>query len=277
MLGTKQQRQEATQESRRHDHLWKGLAHHPSPEFASFTIFPATAGGGSWSLSFAKRFMDVGVSLVVLAAGFLPGILLYVLIRASSRGPGFFRQRRVGYRGRLFTLYKFRTMEVSNDGTGPGVTRDGDPRVTLIGKLLRKLKMDELPQFYNVLRGEMSLVGPRPKLPKYAARTDTFYQPGITGFATLVFRGEEQILKHVSPEDLDGFYERRIKPLKARADFQYMKRATFFSDLRILFLTVFASLVPSAGRRKYVRVRHWSVLGARRKTRRNSLLNTEFE
>lgn len=277
MLGTKQQRQEATQESRRHEHMWKELAHHPSPEFAPFTILPATAGSGSWSLSFAKRFMDVGVSLVVLAAGFLPGILLYILIRASSRGPGFFRQRRVGYRGRLFTLYKFRTMEVSNDGTGPGVTRDGDPRVTLIGKLLRKLKMDELPQFYNVLRGEMSLVGPRPKLPKYAARTDTFYQPGITGFATLVFRGEEQILKHVSPEDLDGFYERRIKPLKARADFQYMKRATFFSDLRILFLTVIASLVPSASRRKYVWVRHWSVPGARRKTRRNSLLNTEFE
>lgn len=277
MLGTKQQRQEATQESRRHEQMWKGLTHHPSPEFASFTIIPATAGGGSWSLSSAKRFMDVGVSLVVLAAGFLPGILLYVLIRASSRGPGFFRQRRVGYRGRLFTLYKFRTMEVSNDGTGPGVTRAGDPRVTLIGKLLRKLKLDELPQFYNVLRGEMSLVGPRPKLPKYAARTDTFYQPGITGFATLVFRGEEQILRHVSPEDLDGFYERRIKPLKARADFQYMKRATFFSDLRILFLTVFASLVPSASGRKSVRVRHWSVLVARRKPRRNSLLNTEFE
>ncbi len=277
MLGTKQQRQEATQESRRHKYIGNEVAHRYSPQFDPFTIPLATAGSGSWSLSFAKRFMDVGVSLVVLAVGFLPGILLYALIRASSRGPGFFRQQRVGYRGRPFTLYKFRTMEVTNDGAGPGVTRDGDPRVTVIGKLLRKLKMDELPQFYNVLRGEMSLVGPRPKLSKYAARTDTFYPPGITGFATLVFRGEEQILKHVSPEDLDGFYERRIKPLKARADFQYMKRATFFSDMRILFLTAFASLVPSASRRKYSRVRHWSALVAGRKARRNSLLNIEFE
>ncbi len=221
--------------------------------------------------------MDVAVSLVVLAAGFIPGILLYLLIRANSRGPGFFRQKRVGYRGCLFTLYKFRTMEATNDGTGPGVTRDGDPRVTVIGKLLRKLKMDELPQFYNVLRGEMSLVGPRPKLPKYAARTDTFYPPGITGFATLAFRGEEQILKHVLPEDLDGFYERRIKPLKARADFQYMKRATLFSDMRILFLTILASLVPSASRLTNDQPGRRSVLVPRRRTRRSSSLKIEFE
>jgi lipopolysaccharide/colanic/teichoic acid biosynthesis glycosyltransferase len=277
MLGTKQQRQEATQESCRHQHIRKDVAHRYSPEFAPFTIFPTAVEGSSWSLSFAKRFMDVGVSLVVLAVGFLPGILLYALIRASSRGPGFFRQQRIGYRGRPFKLYKFRTMEVTNEGAGPGVTRDGDPRVTVIGKLLRKSKMDELPQFYNVLRGEMSLVGPRPKLSKYTARTDAFYPPGITGFATLVFRGEEQILKHVSPEDLDGFYERRIKPLKARADFLYMKRSTFFSDMRILFLTVFPSLVPSASRLKYGRTRHWSALVARRKAGRKSPLNIEFE
>jgi lipopolysaccharide/colanic/teichoic acid biosynthesis glycosyltransferase len=277
MLSTRQQGQDATQDSRRHKQLRKKVERYHFPQFVPLTVSSATARRGSWSLSFAKRFMDVGVSFVVLAVGFIPGIFLYVLIRANSRGPGFFRQKRVGYRGCLFTLYKFRTMEATNDGTGSGLTRDGDPRVTALGKLLRKLKMDELPQFYNVLRGEMSLVGPRPKLAKYAARTDAFYSPGITGFATLVFRREEQILRHVSPEDLDGFYERRIKPLKARADFQYMKRATFFSDVRILFVTVFASLFPFSSRGKNDRSGRRSALAPRRRTRRSSLLNIEFE
>jgi len=246
MSTTMQGEQVATQDSRRQGYLQKEIAQFGSPQPVHLAFAPGTAGRSSWSFSITKRFMDVSVSLVVLATAFLPGIFIYLLIRANSRGPGFFRQKRVGYGTRLFTLYKFRTMEVTNDGTGPGLTRDGDPRVTAVGKLLRKLKMDELPQFYNVLRGDMSLVGPRPKLPKYAARTDTLYRPGITGYATLMFREEEQILKHVLPEDLNDFYEAQIKPLKARADVQYMERATLFSDMRILFLTAIASLVPSA-------------------------------
>lgn len=277
MIGTIQESQVTIQDTLSHEHSRKEIAHYHSSQLVQSPVAPTTAGHSSWSLSFAKRFMDVGVSFVVLAATFVPGLLLTLFIRANSRGPGFFRQKRVGYRGRLFTLYKFRTMEVTNDGTGLGLTRDGDPRVTATGKLLRKLKLDELPQFYNVLRGEMSLVGPRPKLPKYAARTDTFYRPGITGFATLVFHGEEQILKHVLPEDLDAFYERRIKPVKARADFQYMKRATFFSDMRILFLTVIASLVPSASHLRDDHSKRRSVLVPRRRTRRSSSLSIEFE
>ena len=234
-------------------------------------------GSRLWSLSFAKRIMDFIVSLVALVAALVPGIIIYVLVRVTSQGPGFFRQKRVGYRGRLFALYKFRTMEVAQEGSGPCLTRDADPRITTIGKILRKLKLDELPQFYNVLRGEMSLVGPRPKLPVYAAATDAFYRPGLTGFATLLFRREEQLLKHVAPGDLDSFYERRIKPLKARADFQYMKRASFVSDARILFRTVFASLIPSVGvglvRKRQPKRRF--VFGQR--ARRSPSLRTEFE
>jgi lipopolysaccharide/colanic/teichoic acid biosynthesis glycosyltransferase len=234
-----------------------------------------TAGASAWSLSSAKRIVDVLLSLAALLAALVPGGLIYILVRVTSRGPGFCRQRRVGYRGRLFTLYKFRTMEAAECADGPSLTRDADPRVTAIGKLLRKFKLDELPQFYNVLRGDMSLVGPRPKLPQYAARTDALYRPGITGFATLLFRQEEQLLRHVSPEDLDSYYERRIKPRKARADYEYMKRASFASDARILFRTFFASLIPAAGapgkRRRNRR------FAPARRTRQRRLLRAEFE
>lgn len=218
------------------------VAAHPALAIKRLRKFHAANG---WSLSLRKQMLDAAVAVVGLAVAFVPGVVIYLLVRATSQGPGFFQQKRVGYGGRLFTVYKFRTMEVSRSGHGPGLTRDKDPRITAIGKLLRKFKLDELPQFYNVLRGEMSLVGPRPKLPQYAAKSDAWYRPGITGFATLFFRDEEELLRNVPPEELDSFYELGIKPLKARADARYMRKATFASDAAILFRTVFASLVPS--------------------------------
>lgn len=215
---------------------------HPAPAMRQLPEFRAE---NAWSLSPGKHMWDAGVAVIALLVAFLPGAVIYLLVRATSAGPGFFRQKRVGYGGRLFTVYKFRTMEAWRNGHGPGLTRDIDPRITAIGKVLRKFKLDELPQFYNVLRGEMSLVGPRPKSPQYAAASDTWYRPGITGFATLLFRDEEELLRSVAPEYLDLYYEMHIKPLKARTDARYMRRATFASDAAILFRTVFASLVPS--------------------------------
>lgn len=126
-----------------------------------------------------------------------------------------------------------------------GLTKDGDRRVTPFGRFLRKFKLDELPQFYNVLRGDMSLVGPRPKMPQYAGLSNVPYRPGITGVATIAFRREGEILRSLDANRMDLFYVERIKPLKARLDACYMCGATPFNDICVLGSTVLSCVVPS--------------------------------
>jgi hypothetical protein len=138
------------------------------------------------------------------------------LVRYKSPGPVIFRQKRVGRDGVLFTVFKFRTMAIDAQEDGPSLTKRGDPRVTRFGGFLRKYKLDELPQLVNVLRGDMSLVGPRPKLPHLEVMHMPF-RPGLTGAATLAFRCEEEMLQDIPDEELEAYYCRMIKPLKAKS------------------------------------------------------------
>lgn len=174
----------------------------------------------------------------------LPIMLVIALgVRATSPGPMLFRQKRCGKDDQDFELLKFRSMRHCPMPTGPGLTSSTDSRITNLGHVLRKYKLDELPQLFNVLRGEMSLVGPRPDLPEYMAEADLQsrevlkLRPGITGWATLRYRHEEELLAAVPADQLKIFYIREVLPRKARLDLAYARRATFCTDLRVLLLT----------------------------------------
>lgn len=189
-----------------------------------------------WCMSYAKRLFDVACVLPTLIL-FSPGILMIAMaVRLTSHGPVLFRQERMGLRRRIFTVYKFRTMVHTPNAIGPGVTKACDPRLTPFGSFLRKHKLDEIPQLYNVLRGDMSLVGPRPKLAKFE-HLGMNCRPGVTGAATLVFANEGEMLKEIPAEELDRFHQEVLSPIKKLLDQEYQQRATFWSDLGILFRT----------------------------------------
>lgn len=190
-----------------------------------------------WCASIWKRAFDLlciipGLILISPILG-----MIAFAVRLTSPGPVIFRQQRVGQQRKLFTIYKFRTMVENSETIGPGHTAKGDPRITPIGRYLRRFKLDELPQLYNVLRGEMSLVGPRPKLPNHDP-APMACRPGITGAATLAFRYESRILCKVPAGRIEGFYQQYIVPHKLRLDSDYMERATVLSDISVLVATV---------------------------------------
>ena len=189
-----------------------------------------------------KRFVDILCSSLGLLALSPAGLLIGLLIKLSDRGPIFYRQIRVGQFGKPFCIWKFRSMVVNSDQMGLPVTKEKDPRITRIGRLLRKTKLDELPQLWNVLVGHMSLVGPRPEVPRYVdlytpeQREILKYKPGITDMASLLFRNEEMILR--SAGDVEEFYLRYCLPKKIELNRQYGARATLFQDLRIILQTI---------------------------------------
>jgi|SRR5690349_10486857 len=198
-----------------------------------------------WSVSTGKRAFDAfAASLGLLIAA--PGMaLIAILVKCTSRGSIFFRQPRVGREGLYFELLKFRTMR---NMPGPAVTRSGDLRVTRVGRFLRRTKMDELPQLWNVVRGDMSLVGPRPDLPQFwptlrsCQPTIARLRPGLTGRASLLLTDEERILASVPEHDLHEYYISRLLPHKAQMDVEYAETATFLSDVRLLLDTLITLL-----------------------------------
>lgn len=190
-----------------------------------------------------KRALDV--TLVVLAAVIaLPvGLVLAVLVRVTSRGPALHRARRVGREGEPFTLYKFRSMRTDAATTGPGITAGDDARITPVGRLIRRTKLDELPQLWNVLRGDMSIVGPRPEDPRYVEwysdeqRAILQWRPGITSPASVTYRDEEALLAGSS--DLDAAY-RSVMADKLALDLAYFPNSSLTGDLRWIVRTVAA-------------------------------------
>ncbi|HKY31058.1 MAG TPA: sugar transferase [Candidatus Polarisedimenticolia bacterium] len=183
----------------------------------------------------ARRLFDIAVSAACLLAGLVPGALAAILVKLTSPGPVLYRQTRVGRGGRPFTLLKFRTMRVAAGGAG--VTSKGDPRITAVGGVLRRWKIDELPQFWNVLAGDMSIIGPRPEIETYvrhytAAQREVLEdRPGLAGMAQLVYPHESELLAgHADPERA---YVEELMPLKIKVDVEYKRRRTFFSDLGI--------------------------------------------
>lgn len=190
-----------------------------------------------WSNSAAKRLFDCVCVLAALPL-VAPVLLIVALaVRFTSAGPVFFRQERAGSHGQFFTILKFRTMVHDPDAAYHSVTTDGNQPFTSIGPFLRRWKLDELPQVINVLRGEMSLVGPRPKMREHVI-DDLPCRPGVTGAATIAFAREETLLDQVPEHQLESYYHNVVLPAKRRLDAEYMARATFISDIRLVVNSV---------------------------------------
>ncbi len=191
----------------------------------------------------AKRIFDLVASatgLLLLSPLF---VFLAVLIRLDSPGPVFFRQQRVGLRGKLFEVHKFRTMRADN--AGPLLTADADTRITRVGGSLRRYRIDELPQLIDVFLGDMSLVGPRPEVPKYMNQYPETQRekilsvrPGITDWTSIRFRDEAQMLKDAA--NPEATYVEQIMPIKAKMYVEYVERRSFWGDIRILCATIAA-------------------------------------
>lgn len=190
----------------------------------------------------AKRAFDLVVSTVALLLLAPPLVFIGLLVRLTSPGPALFRQQRVGRGGRLFRIWKFRSMVVDAAACDRAITAAGDARVTRLGRFLRHTKLDELPQLVNVWLGDMSLVGPRPEVPRYLAcytpddEVVLSVRPGITDPASICFRDEERLLASFS--DPERAYVEVILPAKLAMARDYIGRQSFTGDLKLIFQTL---------------------------------------
>ncbi len=193
----------------------------------------------------AKRALDLLVSSLALLLLSPLLLVLALWVKLDSTGPVLYRGKRVGKDGQPFLMYKFRTMVEGAERRGPAVTYRDDPRITRAGRFLRRTKLDELPQLLNVVKGEMSLVGPRPEDPSYVAlytqeqRQVLSVKPGITGSTQLEYRDEASMLQG---DSVDEEYVTRLMPEKLKLDLEYVRTRSLLLDLKILWRTAMTLL-----------------------------------
>lgn len=190
----------------------------------------------------AKRALDIVICIFLLVFLIVPIIILALCVKLTSRGPVMYKQVRVTTYNRKFAIYKFRTMVVDADKIGSLVTSAGDPRITKIGRFLRKYRLDEIPQIFNVLKGDMSIVGTRPEVPKYVDKYSpqmyaTLLMPaGITSLASIKFKNEDRMLE--TSTNIDEDYVGIILPKKMHYNLLYIKSFNFKTDLFLMFKTI---------------------------------------
>ena len=203
---------------------------------------------------FFKRILDIVVSsitLIILIPLFIP---IIIILRVSDEGEVFYFQERYGLNNSKFKIWKFATMLKNSMNIGSGsITLKNDPRVTKIGIFLRKTKINELPQIINILKSDISLVGPRPLVAKtFEAYTKDIQsniykvKPGLTGIGSIIFRDEESIISAIKNEDPHEFYKRVIAPYKGELEIWYQNNCSFFLDLKLIFLTAWVILFPNS-------------------------------
>lgn len=189
-----------------------------------------------------KRIMDIIFSIILIIILIVPIAVISIAVKATSKGPVFYKQIRVTTYGKHFKILKFRTMVENADKIGSLVTTDSDSRVTKIGRFLRKYRLDELPQVFNVLSGSMSVVGTRPEVPRYVEKYEPEYfatllmPAGITSLASIMYKDEEKLLS--TEDDVDKVYINTILPEKMKYNLQYTKNFGFRSDFKLVFKTV---------------------------------------
>lgn len=192
-----------------------------------------------------KRLFDIVVAALLLIVSSPLMLVIAIAIQIDSRGAVFYRGVRAGRNGKPFRIFKFRTMVRDAENVGGGTTALNDPRVTRVGRHLRRVKLDEIPQLINVLMGEMSMVGPRPELLQYTAQYDADerqilnVRPGITDYSSIEFSSLDSV---VGDANADRIYEERVLPRKNQLRLQYAREHTLWGDVKILFITVYRVL-----------------------------------
>ncbi len=191
---------------------------------------------------FFKRFFDIIFASILIVVLAIPMAVVAILVKTDSEGPVFFRQQRVTAGGKVFRIFKFRTMTVNDNSKNSQVTSGSDSRITKVGHKLRKLRLDEMPQLFNVITGDMTFVGTRPEVERFVEKYTpemyaTLLMPaGITSMTSIEFRNEEEILEKA--DDVEKAYIEEVLPQKMKINLNYIEKFNFFYDLYVMLLTV---------------------------------------